>query len=54
MIISFLKSIVKNNNLIYNFYFKYFYDYYHEFNDTLKWLNNSKKNPPPNWIKHKN
>ena len=53
MIFSYLKSIVKKNQLIYHFYFKYFYDFYHETNDTFKWLIQPSKNPPPGWIKHR-
>ena len=53
MILKFLKSTIKNNNLIYNFYFKYFYEFYHETNNTLKYFIDKKKNPPPDWLKHK-
>ena len=53
MIFKFLKSSIKKNKLIYNFYFKYFYEFYHETRNTLKYFIYRKKGPPPDWIKHR-
>lgn len=53
MTFKFLKLTIKNNKLIYNFYFKYFYEFYHGVYNTLKYFRDKKKSPPPNWLKHK-